>query len=152
MHDTTAPLLQTPGPLVWSDRLQLGFGPMDSVHEEFVACLAALREATPAGVPGALDAMIAHLEHHFGEEDGWMKETAFPPRDCHIDEHAAVLASARGVRDLLAEGNDEPLGRFVDALEEWFPGHATHLDSALAHWMCKQRFGGKPVVIRRAIR
>ena len=37
------------------------------------------------------------------------------------------------------------------ALVDWFPGHATHLDSALAHWLSKQRFGGKPVVIRRRI-
>ena len=35
------------------------------------------------------------------------------------------------------------------ALHDWFPGHATHLDSALSHWMCKQRHGGKPVVLRR---
>ena len=38
-----------------------------------------------------------------------------------------------------------------DSLEAWFPGHADYLDSALSHWMCKLRWGGKPVVIRRNI-
>jgi len=32
---------------------------------------------------------------------------------------------------------------------KWFPGHATHLDSALAQWMFKREHGGKPVVFRR---
>ncbi|KWT98735.1 hypothetical protein APY03_0047 [Variovorax sp. WDL1] len=27
--------------------------------------------------------------------------------------------------------------------------HADYLDSALAAWMCKQQFGGKPVVLHR---
>ena len=42
----------------------------------------------------------------------------------------------------------------LDAAEHllaWFPGHADYLDSALAHWMCKQRLGGKPVVLRRGV-
>jgi hypothetical protein len=39
----------------------------------------------------------------------------------------------------------------VQALVDWFPGHAAHLDSALAHWMFKRQFGGKPVVLRRTI-
>jgi hemerythrin len=45
------------------------------------------------------------------------------------------------------------IGRgLVTALEEWFPGHADYLDSALAKWMVKQSFGGErvaPVVLRR---
>jgi hemerythrin len=33
----------------------------------------------------------------------------------------------------------------------WFPKHADQLDSALAHWMSKERLGGKPVVLRRGL-
>lgn len=80
-----------------------------------------------------------------------MRDTAFPPRDCHIDEHAAVLKSVHEVQALLAEGNVQACRALVLALVNWFPGHATHLDSALAHWLSKQRFGGKPVVLRRGI-
>jgi hemerythrin len=88
-----------------------------------------------------------HLLSHFGQEDDWMRQTAFPAGDCHIEEHGKVLASGVQVLDLVAQGN-LAIGRdFAAELERWFPGHADYLDSALAAWMCKRQFGGKPVVL-----
>ena len=55
-----------------------------------------------------------------------------------------VFSSASLLQGQLARG-------MPPELAEWFPGHATHLDSALSHWMSKQNFGGKPVVLRRNI-
>ena len=137
--------------LVWGDHLLMGHGPMDELHEEFVKLIALLQTAEDSELPSLLQAMQTHLQHHFAEEDQWMLSTAFPPRDCHIDEHAAVLKSVAEVRVKLAEGNVALCRDLTKALVDWFPGHATHLDSALAHWLSKQRFGGKPVVIRRNI-
>jgi hemerythrin-like metal-binding protein len=96
-----------------------------------------------------LAALRAHALDHFGQEDRWMVETEFPARECHINEHAAVLQSIDEVQALLAQGNTQICRRLTEELSQWFPGHADYLDSALAHWMCKQRLGGKPVVIRR---
>ncbi|MEN2386041.1 hemerythrin domain-containing protein [Comamonas sp. A7-5] len=138
-------------PLVWGDHLLMGHGPMDELHEEFVKLIALLQTAEDSELPSLLQAMESHLQHHFAEEDQWMLNTGFPPRDCHIDEHAAVLKSVAEVRVKLAEGNILLCRDLTKALVDWFPGHATHLDSALAHWLSKQRFGGKPVVIRRNI-
>ena len=137
--------------LVWGDHLLMGHGPMDELHEEFVELIALLQTAEDSELPSLLQAMESHLQHHFAEEDQWMLSTGFPPRDCHIDEHAAVLKSVAEVRVKLAEGNIALCRDLTKALVDWFPGHATHLDSALAHWLSKQRFGGKPVVIRRNI-
>ncbi|MPS96387.1 hemerythrin domain-containing protein [Comamonas sp.] len=137
--------------LVWGDHLLMGNGPMDELHEEFVELIALLQTGEDSELPGLLQAMESHLLHHFAEEDQWMLSTGFPPRDCHIDEHAAVLKSVADVRIQLAEGHVALCRDLTRALVEWFPGHATHLDSALAHWLSKQRFGGKPVVIRRNI-
>lgn len=137
--------------LVWGDHLLMGHGPMDELHEEFVELIALLQTAEDSELPSLLQAMESHLQHHFAEEDQWMLSTGFPPRDCHIDEHAAVLKSVAEVRVKLAEGNILLCRDLTKALVDWFPGHATHLDSALAHWLSKQRFGGKPVVIRRNI-
>jgi hemerythrin len=80
-----------------------------------------------------------------------MEETQFPPRECHIDEHTAVLKSVAEVQELLAEGQLDIGASLVDELAKWFPGHVTHLDSALSHWMCKKQLGGKPVVIKRSL-
>jgi hypothetical protein len=55
------------------------------------------------------------------------------------------------VQQVVAQGDIAEGRRLARALAEWFPGHATHLDSALSHWMSKQKFGGKPVVIRRNV-
>ena len=137
--------------LVWGDHLLMGHGPMDELHEEFVELIALLQTAEDSELPSLLQAMQTHLQHHFAEEDQWMLSTGFPPRDCHIDEHAAVLKSVAEVRVKLAEGNVALCRDLTKALVDWFPGHATHLDSALAHWLSKQRFGGKPVVIRRYV-
>ncbi len=133
----------------WHDGLLLGYAPMDHTHEEFVQCVAALQRASDEDLPAALAAFAEHARRHFGEEDRWMEQSQFPARECHIDEHAAVLKSVGEVQALLAQGNTEVCRRLAQELANWFPGHADYLDSALAHWMCKQRLGGKPVVIRR---
>lgn len=78
-----------------------------------------------------------------------MVETDFPARECHMDEHAAVLRSVAQVGAQLAQGDVAECRRLAEELVNWFPGHADYLDSALAHWVCKQRLGGKPVVLRR---
>jgi hemerythrin len=79
-----------------------------------------------------------------------MESTAFPPRDCHQKEHAAVLQSLQEVQALHAAfGRCDVVRSFADELARWFPGHADYLDSALAAWMSKRRHGGRPVVLKR---
>jgi hemerythrin len=137
----------------WTDKYKLGYERMDDTHRDFVEKVSALLAADDATVAARLDDFIAHAEAHFGEEKEWMQSTGFPAADCHIDEHAAVMKSVFEVRDLLAS---EPGPRAYDAarrlgaaLVDWFPGHATYLDSALSAWMCKRVYGGKPVVFHR---
>ncbi|WP_353234335.1 hemerythrin domain-containing protein [Diaphorobacter ruginosibacter] len=137
--------------MTWGEDLLLGHTEMDGLHEEFVQLLGQLQTASDEQLPECLQAMRAHLEEHFAQENEWMRQSVFPPRDCHIDEHAAVLRSVREVGVLLAEGNFAICRELTHALADWFPKHATHLDSALAHWLSKQRFGGKPVVLRRSV-
>lgn len=136
-------------PMQWHDGLLLGYAPMDGIHEEFVACVSALNQASDDRLPTILDSLAEHCVRHFREEDNWMEQTTFPARECHMNEHAAVLKSVREVQELLALGDTGVCRRLAQELANWFPGHADYLDSALAHWMCHQRLGGKPVVIRR---
>ena len=122
---------------------------MDDTHREFVTALDALVACEDSEVLKNLEAFRVHAEAHFGEEDDWMRKTDFPPKDCHIDEHAAVLQSVYLVLQEVKTGNVAEGRRLAAALADWFPKHAFHLDSALSHWMCKRAFGGKPVVVRR---
>lgn len=140
-----------PRAAAWHDDLKLGYGPIDDVHDEFLALLDALLGASDADMAGSLEAVHQHSRQHFALEEAWMEETDFPARGCHADEHAAVLASMEGVARRVAGGDFEAGRRLARALADWFPGHAEYLDAALAHWMCKKRLGGKPVVLRRAV-
>jgi hemerythrin-like metal-binding protein len=138
--------------MVWSDAFVLGFGPMDEVHEEFVDLVGAMQKARDEELAALLEALATHAKAHFDAENAWMVATDFPARECHIDEHAAVMRSVHQVRERLARGDHAVARRLADELASWFPGHADYLDSALAHWMCKRRLGGKPVILRRDIK
>ena len=135
----------------WHDGLLLGYAPMDAVHQEFVTCVAALQQADAQELPALMAQLVAHAQAHFGEEDRWMQDTQFPARECHINEHAAVMKSMLEVQELLGKGHHALCRDLAGELARWFPGHADYLDSALAHWMCKLRLGGRPVVLRRKL-
>ena len=135
----------------WTDDFLLGFGPMDATHQEFVTCIAAIQNAEPKDCLVLMDELLEHATTHFKQEDDWMMATEFPPRTCHMEEHAAVLASITGVRALALQGATEKCLHLANELARWFPSHADHLDSALSHWMCKIKYDAKPLVFKRHV-
>lgn len=146
-HDV--PVWQSSFPVSWNDSFQLGYAPMDSIHEQFVSIVARLQIAVDADQALVMDELLDHTREHFEVENKWMHETAFPPRDCHIEQHEAVLTSIIEVRTLIDQGRHDVCRSLAHALADWFPVHATHLDSALAHWMFKRKFNGKPLILHR---
>jgi hemerythrin len=152
-RDSNAPKSASDSSMAWSDARLLGFTPMDDVHEEFYSIALRLVVCTDDTAAAAMAAFEEHAISHFNQEDEWMRSTDFPPRDCHMDEHAAALRTVAQLREALASGqaNAEVIRDFGMYLFEWFPGHADYLDSALAAWMTKRSMGGKPVVLRRNV-
>lgn len=140
-----------PNHLTWTDAFALGYGPMDDTHREFVDIVHAMQTCQDDELLGHLKRFEQHAVAHFDQELEWMKSTDFPSTDCHDDEHKAVLASVHDVLTKLEAGDVALARSLVQALVDWFPGHADYLDSALALWMVKRRKGGAPVVIRRTI-
>jgi len=151
--DIEAPVRQSDTSMVWSDARLLGFTPMDDVHEEFYQVALRLVTCTDTNAQAAIDEFEKHAVGHFEQEDEWMRTTNFPARDCHIDEHAAVLKSVREVKAAVEQGaaGAATVRDIGMHLFGWFPGHADYLDSALAAWMTNQRMGGRPVVLKRTI-
>jgi hemerythrin len=135
----------------WKDDYLLGYVPMDDTHREFVEHLNALLTCADPDLAGRLEAFAKHADAHFADENAWMEKTDFPPKQCHVDEHAAVMQSVYQVLEVVRQGDVAEGRRLAAALADWFPGHAFHLDSALAHWMVKRSYGGKPVVLRRNV-
>ncbi|MCW5669108.1 MAG: hypothetical protein KIT86_05565 [Hydrogenophaga sp.] len=122
---------------------------MDRVHEEFHLLLLALRAAPADQAATALLDLITHTRDHFAQEDTWMRDLDYPIRDCHIQEHAEVLASLVQVHERLCQNDHRALPRLIHALEDWFPGHVQHLDSALAQWMVRRQWNAQPIMLRR---
>ena len=132
----------------------LGVPEIDNNHREFVQVVQGLQQASDAQLAPLLPDLIAHLDAHFGFENRMMQETEFPPRDCHIDEHAAVLKSVHEVHALLQaepERGAQVCRELLAALVQWFPAHTQQLDSALSHWLAKKTWGAKPVLIKRGL-
>jgi hemerythrin len=137
--------------LGWTDAFLLGYPPMDDTHREFVDLVDAMLAAGDEVIESVFLDFIHHAERHFEQERLWMEETAFPPKECHVDEHDAVMSSLRQVEALVSERKPEIIRSLARELVRWFPGHADYLDSALAQWMAKRRLGGVPVVLRRNV-
>lgn len=129
----------------------LGHAPMDAAHKEFVQVVKALAECNVVTALGCLQALEDHLLTHFGTEHEWMQRTNYPSMDCHLDEHQKVLNSVQQVNTLAKSGQVglRDVHRLSAALADWFPKHATYLDSALSAWINKRQYGGVPVILRR---
>ncbi|MDB5742277.1 MAG: hemerythrin-like metal-binding protein [Polaromonas sp.] len=137
---------------LWEDRLLVGHEQMDEEHQSFALLIAALQKAPDHALDACLAELIAHATHHFAQEDAWMCKLNFPARQCHMDEHAAVLRSAGGVRLRVHGGDYQSARLFSKELAAWFPPHVQHLDSALASWICKLAWNAKPLVFHRQSR
>jgi hemerythrin-like metal-binding protein len=132
----------------WSAAHELGVVPMDDTHREFVEIYNAVATAGDGSFLARLDALLAHTDAHFAQENVWMAESGFPPTAIHKGEHERVLAALRQVRRRVAEG-DIAAGRDAIAqVPDWFDQHAATMDAALANWM--SRVGYQPVAAEAA--
>ena len=96
--------------LEYSAALALDLPTMDDTHREFVQLLAAAEGAADAALPAAWNALIAHTDLHFSQEDRWMREGARRGETGQLDV----------IRQMARE------------LAGWFPQHARSMDAALA--------------------
>jgi len=121
--------------LEWSAALELGQPAMDATHRDFVGFLNRLDAAADAESLMRLDEFVAHAEEHFGQEEAWMEQAAFPPLGCHKGEHGNVLEVMREVRRRVAAGEAHYARTLSAALAEWFPQHAATMDAMLADFL-----------------
>ncbi len=121
--------------LAWSRELALDQSTMDDTHREFVDLLNRVAASSEDDLLASLDEFVKHTEEHFGQEERWMEEFAFPPLHCHQGEHANVLEVIREVRKRVADGQVQLGATLTQALAEWFPQHAGSMDAVLAMYM-----------------
>ena len=126
--------------LDWTPELALGDARIDETHREFVDMLNVVGDAPDETMLAAIDALIAHTEEHFGQEQRWMAATDFPPTHCHLDEHEGVLNAIRETRVYVVEGKFRVGKVLAQELGNWFRSHAATMDTMLAQWLKAQNF------------
>jgi hemerythrin-like metal-binding protein len=118
--------------LEWSDALALDLPTMDDTHREFVELLGAVEAADDVALVPAWQALVAHTDAHFAQEDRWMRETRFATGNCHSVQHAVVLRVMREGLERAGAGDLAMLRMMAAELAQWFPQHAQGMDAALA--------------------
>lgn len=119
----------------WTPDLVLNHAGMDKTHQEFVDLLNRVADAADGELVRELDALIAHTEAHFAQEQQWMEAAAFPPLHCHVHEHEGVLEITREVRKRVADGETHLAAVLAKAVAEWFTNHAASMDLILAMYL-----------------
>jgi len=119
--------------LQWSEALALDLPAMDQTHIEFVELLSAVEQAGDAQLLPAWDALVAHTEQHFGQEDDWMQATRFAAGNCHSTQHRVVLQVMQEGARLGRGGRLDVVRQMAAELVIWFPQHAQSMDASLAH-------------------
>lgn len=142
MPDVTAPS-------ALPSSLATGHAQIDDDHDELLALCRDLASTTDEDLPAAFAALRARFAEHFATEDALMAPHDFSSRDCHLDEHAAVLRSFDEVGEVVQAGNLSPARRMATALTDWLPEHIDALDRHLAKFMFQRRTGGAPVLLHR---
>lgn len=143
--------LERPSDFSWIDGFKLGFNSIDDTHREFVTLVHAMLTVGDAEFLAAFHRFADHARCHFEQENEWMSAGDFPAGACHVEEHTKVLAPLREAQPLIEQGRIDIGRSFAKALAEWFPGHADHMDSALASWMVRKSASGAPVVLKRNV-
>ncbi len=129
----------------WGPALLLGYGPMDDAHRAFAELLARAQAAPDGALPEAWAEMVRHTEQHFGQEDKWMRASAYASATQHTLEHRVVLNLMREGLGQAREGQLAPVRQMGGELWAWFLRHTQSLDAALALHMRRTELQGLPV-------
>ncbi len=126
---TTTPTLN------WSAELQLNDPRTDATHEEFIVMLNATVCADAATQLPKYQELVEHTVEHFAQEERWMRACDIPEDFCHFTQHSGVLEVMKEVERRALLGETALIGQMLEALVEWFPGHAQSMDAGLVTYL-----------------
>lgn len=121
--------------VVSHDRILVGFKPIDDLHKEFEAILAALNDPTEADYGAHLLALHEHLLRHCETEESYMLQEDYPHYARHKRAHDHLLDSVSDVRRKFDAGNVDAVRKYAADLMNWFAIHASTEDAELAAFL-----------------
>jgi hemerythrin len=120
---------------VTHDRILVGFKPIDDLHREFEAILAALNDPAEADYGAHLLALHEHLLRHCATEEQFMLQENYSHYARHKRAHEHLLDSVSDMRRKLDAGDVAAVRRYSADLMNWFAIHASSEDAELAAFL-----------------
>jgi hemerythrin len=128
--------------LIWTDDLAVGFGRIDTQHQELFLRYNRLIEACRDGkgreqIATMLDFMIEYVTTHFAEEERFMTLYRYPEREAHQKEHRELFAHVQQVREELHERGPTVgvITSITHTLLHWLIRHVKQTDIELARFL-----------------
>lgn len=128
--------------LIWTEQLAVGYGLIDTQHQELFARYNRLLEACKAGkgreeLEPVLDFLIEYVVGHFAEEEHFMQRYAYPERDDHVAQHRELVSKVTAVREELRERG--PTVAVITSINQtlcnWLIGHVKQTDVKLGRFL-----------------
>lgn len=123
------------GAVITHSRILVGFKPIDDLHREFEAILAALNDPAEADFGAHLLALHEHLLRHCATEESFMLQENYGHYARHKRAHEHLLDSVSDVRRQLDAGDVDSVRRYAADLMNWFAIHAQSEDAELAAFL-----------------
>ena len=127
--------------VTWTPALAVGIEEIDGQHRELFRraelFLGSFETCSRQEIGVLLSYLRFYVVTHFGSEEAWMRDAAYPDYAAHKKQHDAFL------KDLLAlSSENERRGgpglqpaRVAAFLGDWLTEHVSRTDLALAQWL-----------------
>jgi len=113
----------------------VGFKPIDDLHREFEAIVAALNDPADADYGEHLLALHEHMLRHAALEERLMREEDYEHYGVHKREHDRFIERLADMRRQFDAGDVDGVRRYAAELMGWFVAHARNMDVPLARWL-----------------
>jgi hemerythrin len=119
--------------MVWQDIYSVDIREIDDQHKNLIGMINELHEAMKSGkgrevVSGILKKMIEYASTHFGTEEKYMNEFAFPGYSQHKAEHEAFAIKVVDFQQKYNNGSLALTFEVMDFLEKWLVKHIQGTD------------------------
>lgn len=124
--------------IIWRPEYDLGIPLLDKQHLGIIATINALYDAMSVGqgesaLAAAIEMVSGYTVSHFGAEEAFHRDHAYPEADCHRKLHEEIASALPGVGRKSSWGNDPR--EFLNFLKKWFIDHICRQDRAFRDFL-----------------
>jgi len=127
--------------MAWNEAFSVGNAMLDSDHRILLNLLNQLHDAIDTGqsrevVGTVINVLAEYAEHHFRREEEMMAAAGYPDLAAHREQHQALEARVRELRDRWHAGERRVLDEdVVSVLKKWLTDHILGTDKSYSPWI-----------------